>query len=133
MPTPDTNATSLNMSPAGNLLAVASNKANTTVDAITAGLEVFHFNGAEPITAYSGRLTTQPIDSISWDKHNHLYAISYSTGKLYVFTVTRTSITPAAGSPYTLTGVNGMVVVDLTPSRSSTRNADRTKNKDEQE
>jgi hypothetical protein len=30
--------------------------------------------------------TSDPIDSIHWDKANHLYALSYSTGKLYVYT-----------------------------------------------
>jgi hypothetical protein len=47
----------------------------------SAGLEVFHFNGAAPITPFSAVLTKAPIDEIHWDNANHLYALSNSTGK----------------------------------------------------
>ena len=101
MPTPVVGVGTLNMSPAGNLLAVGG----------SGGLEVYHFNGGAPITPYSSVLTSSPINAINWDNHNHLYAMSYSTGKLYVFTVTTNTITPVSGSPYKLSGVNGMVAV----------------------
>ena len=39
-------------------------------------MQVFHFNGAAPITKYSKVLTTAPINWIRWDKANHLYALS---------------------------------------------------------
>jgi hypothetical protein len=88
MPVPETVPQALSMSRSGMLLAVAP------------GLQVFHFNGAEPITKYTGILTSTPIDKIDWDNNNHLYALSESTNKLYVFTVTETSVTEAPGSPY---------------------------------
>src|SRR5262249_45655616 len=50
------------MSPSGKLLAVGG----------TAGLQVFHFNGAGPITHYTGLLTTDEIDQVFWDNANHL-------------------------------------------------------------
>jgi hypothetical protein len=84
--------TDLKMGPLGKLLAVAG----------TAGLQVFHFNGANPITAGTGLLTKSEIDQMFWDNDHHLYAISQSAGKVFVFTVTATSATQAAGSPYTL-------------------------------
>lgn len=84
--------TSLGMSPSGKLLAVGG----------SAGLQVFHFNGASPITHDTGLLTSQPIDQFFWDNANHLYAISRSAGKLYVFTITPTSATQASGSPYSI-------------------------------
>jgi hypothetical protein len=99
MPTPDVSPVVLNMSPSGKLLAVGP------------GLQVFHFNGAAPITPYSAILTAAPIDEIHWDNANHLYALSNSTGKLYVFTITPTSITQASGSPYTIASPNGLFVV----------------------
>jgi hypothetical protein len=80
------------MSPSGRLLAVAGSK----------GLQVFHFNGANPITDYTGLLTTDAITTVFWDKANHLYALSKSAGKLYVFTVTPSSAKEAAGSPYAI-------------------------------
>ena len=103
MPTPNVYPTIMNMSPSGQFLAVggdpaAQNDGSTAPQ--TPGLQVFHFNGANPITTDSGTLTTAPIDEIHWDNSNHLYALSNSTGKLYVYTVTATGITAAPGSPY---------------------------------
>jgi hypothetical protein len=89
----------MNMSPDGKLLAVAGN-----------GLQVFHFNGAAPITRYSKVLTTDQVSWIRWDKANHLYALS-TNGKLYVYTITATSIAAAPGSPYTVSGAAGLFVV----------------------
>ena len=99
MPLPDLYPRVLNMSPDGKLLAVAG-----------AGLQVFHFNGGAPITRYSKILTTAQINWIRWDKANHLYALSTS-GKMYVYTITATSIAAAAGSPYTVGGPAGLFVV----------------------
>jgi hypothetical protein len=59
-------------SPAGNLLAIGG----------IGGLEVFHFNGAKPLTHFTGLLTTSEINQVSWDNNNHLFAVSKSAGKL---------------------------------------------------
>jgi hypothetical protein len=66
------------------------------------GLQIFHFNGANPVTLFTGLLTNLEIDQFFWDNANHLYAISQSAGKLFVFTVTPTSAIQAPGSPYTI-------------------------------
>jgi hypothetical protein len=100
MPTPDVYPVVLNMSPGGKLLAVGG----------YGGLQVFHFNGAAPITRYSKILTSAQINWIRWDKTNHLYALS-TNGKLYVYTITPTSIAAAPGSPYTVGGPAGLFVV----------------------
>ena len=60
------NVNYLKMAPSGKLLAVAG----------SAGLQVFHFNGASPITKFTGQLTKTSIDQCFWDNANHLYAIS---------------------------------------------------------
>jgi hypothetical protein len=93
--------TSVSMSPSGELLAVGG----------TAGLQVFHFNGANPVTHYTGLLTNLEVDQMSWDSDNHLYAISQSGGKLFVFTITPTSYSQAAGSPYTITKPQNVTVL----------------------
>lgn len=80
------------MSPAGNLLAVAG----------TGGAQVFHFNGSNPITHYTGLLTKEEIDQVLWDNNNHLYGISGPNSQLLVGTVTPTSVKQAPGSPYTI-------------------------------
>ena len=90
----------LKMAPSGKLLAVAGSK----------GLQVFHFNGASPITKFTGLLTATPIDQIFWDNANHLYAVSDSAGKLFVFTVTTTSASQANGSPYSIGSPRNIIV-----------------------
>lgn len=90
----------MSMSPSGKLVAVGG----------TGGLQVFHFNGASPATAYTGLLTTASINSIYWDNSNHLYALSNSTGKLYVFTVTTTTHSQASGSPHTVSNPVALIV-----------------------
>jgi hypothetical protein len=93
------------MSWAGNLLATSGQS----------GLQLFHFNGAAPATAYGAVL--QPsveFNQLAWDKSNHLYALNYSSGELYVYTVTPTSTHEVAGSPYKVPGaygVQGLIVV----------------------
>jgi hypothetical protein len=114
MPKLDVYPSSIAMSPSGKVLAVAGSP----------GLQLFHFNGSSAPTLYKGNLfssTANPnINQVAWDNHNHLYALSYDTGylhataKLYVFTVTSTTVTPAPGSPYKITGsygAKGLIVV----------------------
>jgi hypothetical protein len=83
----------LAISPSGKLLAVSG----------TAGLQVFHFNGSDPIKHYTGLLTRDAVTQIFWDNDNHLYAISGSSGKLFVFTVTAENVSQAPGSPHSVT------------------------------
>ncbi len=92
------------MSPSGTLLAVGG----------TSGLQVFHFNGANPITKYTGLLTATEIDQVFWDNDNHLYAISRTTGKLFVFTVTPTRVAQAPGSPHSIAGLEYFIVLPKT-------------------
>jgi hypothetical protein len=94
------NATDMKMSPSGKLLAIAGQE----------GLQVFHFNGAQPITQYTGLLTTAPINQMYWDNNNHLYAISQSTGTLFVFTLTPTYHGQALGSPYAIASPEDVAV-----------------------
>jgi hypothetical protein len=89
------------MSPDGKVLAVSG----------TSGLQLFHFNGANPITTYTRLLMTGSVNQVLWDNANHLYAISYSAGKLWVFTVTSTGVSQAPGSPYPITSPANLAVL----------------------
>jgi hypothetical protein len=89
------------MSPNGKLLAVSG----------TTGLQIFHFNGALPITRFTKLLTNGSVNQVFWDNANHLYAISYSANKLWVFTVTSTGVSQAPGSPYAITSPGNLVVL----------------------
>jgi 6-phosphogluconolactonase (cycloisomerase 2 family) len=98
---PGTAAGSVNrmrMSPSGKLLAVAG----------SAGLQVFHYNGASPITKYTGLLVSGPVSMAYWDNANHLYALG--ANKLYVFTVTPTSVSQVAGSPYAIAKASALLI-----------------------
>jgi hypothetical protein len=102
MVVPDTRGVAdLRASPSGLLLAVGG----------PAGLQVFHFNGASPITKYMGLLTTDSIVQVFWDNDNHLYALSAKANKLFVFTVTPTSFSHAPGSPYTISNPAAVAVL----------------------
>jgi hypothetical protein len=92
--------TDLKMAPSGKLLAVGG----------TAGLQVFQFNGSSPITQHTGLLTNNEVDQFFWDNSNHLYAISQSAGKLFVFTVTATGAIQAPNSPYTISHPQNIAV-----------------------
>lgn len=105
MPEVGTGGGELRLSPSGKLLAVGGQ-----------GFQIFHFNGSSPITHYSGVLQpalqiggSRLFKQLAWDSSNHLYALG--GGKLFVYTVTPTSITEAPGSPYSISGANSVVVV----------------------
>jgi hypothetical protein len=51
------------------------------------------------------------VDHFSWDNDNHLYAISKSAGKLFVFTITPTSVSQAPGSPYKMNAPQNIAVL----------------------
>jgi hypothetical protein len=100
-------ANAMQLSPSGKLLAIGCNDNYPP-------LQVFHFNGADPITPYSANLTNDLIDQVQWDNNDHLYALSDSSKKLHVYTVTPTTIAEAPGSPYTIASpnrLNALVVV----------------------
>jgi hypothetical protein len=93
----------MKMSPSGKLLAVAGQE----------GLQIFHFNGANPLTHFTGLLTTDPIDQMFWDNNNHLYAISRTSGKLYVFNITPTGYRMSPGSPHAISSPGNIIVQPL--------------------
>jgi hypothetical protein len=93
--------TDILFSPSGKLVAVGG----------SAGLQLFRFNGANPLTRATGLLTTYEIDQFFWDKANHLYAISQSAGKLFVFAITPAGVKQAPGSPYAITNPLSIAVM----------------------
>lgn len=101
------NVTNLAMAPSGKLLAVGG----------TAGLQVFHFNGSNPITKFTGLLMKEPMniaDQMFWDNDNHLYVISTAANLLYVYTITSDGARKAPGSPYAITAPMNIIVLPKT-------------------
>ena len=103
----------LNMSPKGNLLAVGGY-----------GLQVFHFNGADPITPYSKILTNAAINEIHWDNNNHLYALSVAqTSTTLSFNAsgaTNVTIMGSDGSSYSVGDCSGGCSGDMLVSPTVT-------------
>jgi hypothetical protein len=87
------------MSPSGELVAVAGG-----------GFQIFHFNGASPLTQLTGlQRGTDDIGQTAWDDDNHFYTLDFFGGQLRVFTVTPTSFSEDPGSPVNANG--GAIVV----------------------
>jgi hypothetical protein len=99
-----TSISAMSVSPSGEVLVVGGKN----------GFQLFHFNGHNPITPYTGALeTSDQFVKFGWDRHNHLYALSLgaSTYQLRVFTVTSTSFKEEPGSPLTVPGSASSLIV----------------------
>jgi hypothetical protein len=96
IPYPKVYPSIMKMSPSGKVLAIGGGWSGE------GGLEVYHFNGAEPITSYSAPLTTDLITDIGWDNNNHLFALSDAANEVFVYTITPTTLVEAPGSPYAI-------------------------------
>jgi len=109
--------TDLAMDPSGRLVAVAGSH----------GLQVFRVNGGAPVRAMPGLLTRQEVDQMFWDGNGHLYAISQSAGKLWVFNVDEDGWAPAPGSPYAVSGAQNIAVqpVQMQPKDDQLRGVER--------
>jgi hypothetical protein len=102
----------MSISPSGKLLAVGS----VGVIPGDSGFQVFHFNGGEPITHFTGLLQPEyGIQEFGWDNDNHLYALNALNGggRLFVYTATSTGIKEIAGSPYLVPEANNIIVRSL--------------------
>jgi hypothetical protein len=100
----ETGGGGMRMSPSGKILAVNGS-----------GVQLFHFNGGNPPTKYKTLPSNEANGQILWDNDNHMYALGSDAngGKLWVYTVTPTSVTEAPGSPYSITNPGGMFVQPL--------------------
>jgi hypothetical protein len=121
MPTSGLIGASSTFSPSGNMFVLyADSGGNDEGQEVPGGIEIYNFNGAAPLTLYTKLLTGTSIDQVAWDSSNHLYAISKSENKLYVFTVTPTSVTQdtawSIGSPFKMVVVSESTGGGVTPT-----------------
>lgn len=94
-------ATTMSIDPTGKLLAIGS-----------LGFQLFHYNGADPITSYTNVLqASNTIIEFGWDAHSHLFVLS--DGQLRVYTVTPTSLKEQPGSPYSIPEASSVIVLSL--------------------
>lgn len=75
-------------------------------------LQLFHFNGASPITSMTGQI---PVKGLmigqQWDTSGHFYGLDIYTGMLRVYTVGSSGLTEDPGSPVPISGASGLFVV----------------------
>ena len=91
----------MSISPSGKLLVVGQS-----------GFQVFHFDGADPITKYTGVLhSSETFLQFGWDKANHLFALSNNA--LHIYSATSTSIKEESGSPISIPEASSVVVLSL--------------------
>jgi hypothetical protein len=80
----------MEIDPTGKFLALAVNT----------GIQLYHFNGAEPITPFPGFISTPgPIYQLSWDQNGYLYAQEQASGAMHVYSVTSAKVKELSGSP----------------------------------
>jgi hypothetical protein len=84
------------------------------------GFQVFHFNGGNPPTSFSGALLPgHSIIKFGWDKVGHLYVLSavYGVGTyttyLSDFTVSSTGVQKVSGSPHYIANLTNLIVRTL--------------------
>jgi len=93
----------ISISPTGKLLALGDYEF---------GFQLFHFNGGDPITKYTGVITPDDgVGDFRWDKSNHLFALGYRG--LHVYTATPTSVKEEPGSPYPIPEARSVIVLSL--------------------
>jgi hypothetical protein len=111
MPTTALAGASSTFSPSGNMYVLYAQNGNyNNGQQVPGGIEIYNFNGAAPLTLNTKLLTGTSINQVAWDKSNHVYAISWQSSMLYVYTVTPTSVTHdtawSIGAPYKMVVVS---------------------------
>jgi hypothetical protein len=111
MPTTQLTDPASTFSPDGKMFALYADAQNGAGH-LGNGIEIYNFNGAAPLTLNTTLLNGTPIDQVAWDTSGHLYALSRSEGKLWVFNVTPTSVAQTASMSIGMP--SSMVVVSQT-------------------
>jgi hypothetical protein len=86
---------SMGIDPTGKILAVGGE----------GSFQLYHFNGANPITAYSGVINTNDlIRTIAWDKTSHMYLLTDHSVDIYnISTTSYTELKPwEFNAPYSM-------------------------------
>lgn len=90
----------MSIDPTGKILAVGGE----------GSFQLYHFNGANPITAYSGMINTNDlIRTIGWDKSSHMYLLTDHSVDIY--NISTTSYTEL--KPWEFTAPYSMIVLTL--------------------
>lgn len=97
-------ANSLNMSDDGKFVAIGGS-----------GVQVFNFNGAALPINLATVVQGVQFDQVTWDKADHLFALSYEAQELYVFSVSKAKGVVEIGEPMIVPGAYGLTGIIVVP------------------
>lgn len=118
MPTTQLENTYSTFSPDGKYFVLYGNAQNGAGH-LGNGIEIYNFNGSAPLTLNTTLLNGTPIDQVEWDTSGHLYALSRSEGKLWVYDVGPSSTgldsVSSIGSPVSMVVVSETTGGEVAP------------------
>jgi hypothetical protein len=80
------------------------------------GFQVFNFNGAALPTQLSPLMRSGvQFDQVTWDKADHLFALSYEAQELYIFNVSKARGVVEIGEPMIIPGAYGLTGIIVVP------------------
>lgn len=100
----ETGVLSLDMSYDGKFVAVGG-----------LGIQVLNFNGAAPPSYLATVVPGVEFDQVTWDKANHLFALSYEAQELYIFNVSKAKGVVKIGLPMIVPGAYGLTGIIVVP------------------
>jgi hypothetical protein len=82
----------------------------------SSGIQVFNFNGAAPPTELAPLMVSGvQFDQVTWDKADHLFALSYEAQELYIFNVSAAKGVLEIGLPIIVPGAYGLTGIIVVP------------------
>jgi hypothetical protein len=84
----------------GNFVAAATNS----------GVQLYRLVSGTLVTVGMPQDANTSFDLVRWDSSGHLYAISSSAQRLFIYSVNQGNLSPAPGSPYSVANPMGLAV-----------------------
>ena len=81
----------------------------------SSGIQVFNFNGAALPTNLDAVAPGVQFDQVTWDKADHLFALSYEAQELYIFNVSKAKGVVEIGLPMIVPGAYGLTGIIVVP------------------
>lgn len=100
MATPFMFITDLEFDPSGNFVAAATNT----------GVQVYRLTSGTLSAVGSPQDANTSFDLVQWDGFGHLYAISSSAQRFFIYSATQGVLSAAPGSPYSVVNPAGLAV-----------------------
>jgi hypothetical protein len=100
MSTPFISISDIQFDPTGTFLAAATN----------AGVQIYRLTSGTLVAVGSPRDANTTFDLVRWDNSSHLYAISSSTQRLFIYAANQGTLSAAPGSPHSAANPIGLAV-----------------------